>query len=161
MEFNLLGRIKNIFKHEDSTKSISEDDLNYVDLAPIDNIPKKSEYFNAFNIALKNDKVRNIAISGPYGSGKSSIIETYLKNNPKENKKAINISIASFESEDNINNNDAPSMELLEKSILKQLFYKVDHRKIPQSRYRKLHKICKRKVFLNLVFLISSLYIPL
>ena len=94
MEFNLLGRIKNIFKHEGSNKTISEDDLNYVDLAPIDNIPKKSEYFNAFNIALKNDKVRNIAISGPYGSGKSSIIETYLKNNPKENKKAINISIA-------------------------------------------------------------------
>ena len=46
MEFNLLGRIKNIFKHEESNKTISEDDLNYVDLAPIDNLPKKSESDN-------------------------------------------------------------------------------------------------------------------
>ena len=45
-------------------------------------------------------------------------------------------------------------MELLEKSILKQLFYKVDHRKIPQSRYRKLHKICRWKVFSYLVALL-------
>jgi hypothetical protein len=154
MEFNLLGRIKNIFKHEESNKSIDENDLDYVDLAPIDNIPDKSEYFNAFNRALKNDKVRNIAISGPYGSGKSSIIETYLKNNPKVNKKAINIAIASFETEDNINDNNAPSMGLLEKSILKQLFYKVDHKEIPQSRYRKLHKICRWKVFSYLVALL-------
>lgn len=154
MEFNLLGRIKNIFKHERSNKTISEDDLNYVDLAPIDNLPKKSEYFNALNIALKNDKVRNIAISGPYGSGKSSIIETYLKDNPKVNDIAINISIASFESEGNMNKNDAPSMELLEKSILKQLFYKVDQREIPQSRYRKLYKISRCKVFSYLVSLL-------
>jgi len=154
MEFNLLGRIKNIFKHEESDKSITEDDLNYVDLAPIDNIPKKSEYFNAFNIALKNDKVRNIAISGPYGSGKSSIIETYLKDNPNVNDIAINISIASFESENKTKDNDPPSMELLEKSILKQLFYKVDHKEIPQSRYRKLHKISRWKVFSCFVALI-------
>ena len=154
MEFNLLGRIKNIFKHEESDKSITEDDLNYVDLAPIDNIPKKSEYFNAFNIALKNDKVRNIAISGPYGSGKSSIIETYLKDNPNVNDIAINISIASFESENKTKDNDPPSMELLEKSILKQLFYKVDHKEIPQSRYRKLHKISRWKVFSYFVALI-------
>ncbi len=161
MEFNLLGRIKNIFKHEESNKTISEDDLNYVDLAPIDNLPKKSEYFNALNIALKNDKVRNIAISGPYGSGKSSIIETYLKDNPKVNDIAINISIASFESEGNMNKNDAPSMELLEKSILKQLFYKVDYSKIPQSRYRKLHKIKKRKVFSYLfgIFLLPLFFV--
>ena len=154
MELNLLGIIKNIFKHEKSNKSISEDNLNYVDLAPIDNIPKKSEYFNALNIALKNDKVRNIAISGPYGSGKSSIIETYLKDNPKVNDIAINISIASFESEGKTKDNDPPSMELLERSILKQLFYKVDHSEIPQSRYRKLYKISRCKVFYNLVVLL-------
>ena len=34
-------------------------------------------YDEAFRFVFKNDDIRNIAISGSYGSGKSSLIETY------------------------------------------------------------------------------------
>lgn len=36
-------------------------------------------YDEAFGFVFKNDDIRNIAISGSYGSGKSSIIESYKK----------------------------------------------------------------------------------
>ena len=39
----------------------------------------------------------------------------------------------------------------VEKGILKQLFYKVEPGRIPQSRYRKLHPIKKLKTFLHVL----------
>lgn len=36
-------------------------------------------YDEAFEFVFKNDDIRNIAISGSYGSGKSSIVESYKK----------------------------------------------------------------------------------
>lgn len=50
--------------------------------------------------------------------------------------KAINISLATFDVENSQNDEN-----IIEEGILKQLFYKVDAHKIPQSRYRKLRKI--------------------
>ena len=49
---------------------------NYKDLAPIDNISNGKEYLKALHWAIKNKRVKNIAITGPYGSGKSSIINS-------------------------------------------------------------------------------------
>ena len=50
--------------------------------------------------------------------------------------KALNISLATFDAE-----NCQDDENIIEEGILKQLFYKVDAHKIPQSRYRKLRKI--------------------
>ena len=44
--------------------------------------------------AFNNEKIYNIAISGPYGSGKSSIINSYIKKHPE--LKVVNISLANF-----------------------------------------------------------------
>ena len=35
-------------------------------------------YIEALEWALKNERIKNIALTGPYGSGKSSIIESFL-----------------------------------------------------------------------------------
>ena len=40
-------------------------------------------YKDALDYAIKNDEIKNIGIIGPYGAGKSSIIETYKVQNPK------------------------------------------------------------------------------
>ena len=58
---------------------IQKQKTEYTDLAPIDEITNGEEYLNALNWALKNKRIKNIALAGPYGAGKSSIIETYLK----------------------------------------------------------------------------------
>ena len=124
----------------------------YKDLTPNDHIENGAEYIEALNWAFQNKKVRNIALTGPYGAGKSSIIETFLRENDEDksvlNKirtTALKISMATF-----LKGNadmDDPSAKIevdadeVEKGILKQLFYKVKPSRIPQSRYRKLHPI--------------------
>lgn len=131
----------------------------YKDLTPNDHIENGDEYIKALNWAFQNKRVRNIALTGPYGAGKSSIIETFLRQNDEDksvlNKirpTALKISMATF-----LKGNadtDAPNAKIkvdadeVEKGILKQLFYKVEPSRIPQSRYRKLHPIKKLKTFL-------------
>ena len=61
----------------------------YKDLTPIDSIENGDEYIEALNWAFQNKKVKNIALTGPYGAGKSSIIDTFLRQND-EDKSAIN-----------------------------------------------------------------------
>ena len=54
---------------------------DYKDLAPNDAIENVDEYLYSLNWALQDPKIKNIALTGPYGSGKSSIIDTFLKQN--------------------------------------------------------------------------------
>lgn len=107
----------------------------YKDFTPKSKISNSKEYINALHWALKNEKVKNIALAGPYGAGKSSIIRSYLKKHPST--RALNISLATFDWEKKEYDEFKNEVEL---GILKQLFYKVDSSKIPQSRYRKIHK---------------------
>lgn len=130
----------------------------YEDLAPIDKLNNTSEYFKALDWAFNNPNIFNIAIAGPYGSGKSSIIKSYIKKHPE--LKNINISLANFIE---MNEEGTPHLsdfekDKLEVGILKQLFYKVDFYKIPQSRYRKLHTISKGKICVY-TFIITALTI--
>ena len=145
-------------------------ETEYTDLAPIDKIENGSEYLNALDWALNNKRIKNIALAGPYGSGKSSIIETYLKQHPSEKKKSLRISMATF-AENTVSNNGKPQkidieQEEIELGILKQLFYKVDYKKTPQSRYRKLHRISWKSIWGCLIglsiiiFLIGYIFFP-
>jgi hypothetical protein len=53
--------------------------IKYMDLAPSDNIDEGWVYIDALNWAIRNDKITNIALTGNYGSGKSSVIKTFIK----------------------------------------------------------------------------------
>ena len=128
-------------------------DYGYVDLAPTDNAENVSEYLRALEWALNDKNITNIALAGPYGAGKSSIIETFLRIHPSI--KYINISLAMFRKNDQdaIQQGDGDNFEKqLEEGILKQLFYKVHYSKIPQSRYRKLHKVSLGISLMHVIF---------
>jgi hypothetical protein len=131
----------------------------YRDLTPIDRIENGDEYIEALNWAFQNKKVKNIALTGPYGAGKSSIIETFLRKNDEDKSatnrvrsSALKISMATFLKGNTATNDPNGKIQVdadeVEKGILKQLFYKVEPGRIPQSRYRKLHPIKKLKTFL-------------
>ena len=129
----------------------------YTTLTPDDNISNGDGYLKALKWAIRGKKAKNIALSGPYGSGKSSVIDTFLRKNWCVKRKSLKISMATFveEVEDESGDCKKKSVALkdgeIEKGILKQLFYKVNHKKIPQSRYRKIHKISFWKVFLSAI----------
>lgn len=123
--------------------NIRESGRIYEALTPTDDIGHGEEYLAALGWALSQTNIHNIAVSGPYGSGKSSAIKTYLKR--YEANEVVYISLAAFDLKEE--GHDEPDIqgvnkkikeEKLEAAILKQLFYSVDGKRIPQSRYRKL-----------------------
>ena len=75
-------------------KRIQEKKKNeFTDLAPIDDIENGAEYLKALHWAIKKKKVKNIALAGPYGAGKSSIIDTYLKKHPEYRRIGLTFSV--------------------------------------------------------------------
>lgn len=132
-----------------NTKSNYE--LNsYSGLTPKDNIKKESNYIKSLKWAIDNENIRNIAISGPYGSGKSSIIESFKRHHREH--RYINISLATF-----IEDNNTDIDDKLEKRIVEQLFYKVSYEKIPFSRYRKIRNIKNRDAMKIITILVGCI----
>lgn len=134
--------------------------LPFKPLSPINNAKNVSHYEEALNWALnKRDEIKNIAISGPYGSGKSSILKTF-KENYKFKYNFLNISLATFNGK---SKNEDDLLRLLELSILQQLFFHEKDNKIPDSRFRKIKSLKNIKLFLwaflCFLFITSLLYI--
>lgn len=116
-------------------------------------IVEKSEYVSILKAAIDNEDVRNVAISGTYGSGKSSIIKTFERIYPKY--KCLNLSLAAFaeelednnkanttenESEESLVETGSVQMEQLEYSLVQQFFYHVKASRIPDSRFGRIRR---------------------
>ena len=122
----------------------------YHALTPSCDIQNGQEYMAALDWALEQDDIQNIAISGPYGSGKSSVISTYFKRRNRED--VLPISLAAFDLESMFVSEDKIKDDELEIGILKQLFYRVRADKIPKSRYRKLQaEKCKENICIGTI----------
>ena len=125
---------------------------NYQSLTPIDSADEDKTYSNAIEWALENSNtknIKNIALTGSYGSGKSSILKTFQKNNQNYEYKFLNISLATFKDEINDkpeSKNDDELLRLIELSILQQIFYHVENNKIPDSRFKKINSISNNKL---------------
>ena len=59
-------------------KEISQN-IKFHSLAPTDKAENSGIYLSALDWAIKEPNIRNIAVTGNYGSGKSSILNTYQK----------------------------------------------------------------------------------
>lgn len=85
-----------LFKLAETLRRISasrKGPAKFVDLAPTDEADQGGVYSAALAFATESPNVSNIALTGPYGSGKSSIIRSFLKSYPR---KALHISLAAF-----------------------------------------------------------------
>lgn len=126
----------------------------YLSLTPIPYADDDHAYSDMLKFALSQDKVNNIAITGPYGSGKSSVLLTFQTQN--QSWKYLNISLATFK--DQLENEGASNKEIeieaIEKSILQQLFYSVDQKTLPRSRLKRIVTIKHRELLANTFFII-------
>jgi hypothetical protein len=126
-------------------------------------ILEESKYVDVLKSAIDEKGVYNIALTGPYGSGKSSIIKTFLHLYPKY--KCLNLSLASFAEEqeqpstvtvtekegDNpvkttktIQNKETKiDVDKLEYSLVQQFFYHVKACRIPESRFGRILRISR------------------
>lgn len=111
-------------------------------------------YLDVLNDALANEDNKNIAITGIYGSGKSSIIRTYQHKHKEHSY--LNISLASF---DNCKENDKQKHDnLLEASILQQMFYHVRDEEIPDSRFKRIRHQTKQALTIKSSFFVLWLF---
>ncbi|WP_209349356.1 hypothetical protein [Pontixanthobacter sp. CEM42] len=127
----------------------------FVDLAPIDNADLKRGYRDAMQFAMANSRIFNIALSGPYGSGKSSIISTFEKQNPKY--RFLKISLASFSEADE---SKIETVDI-ERSILQQMLYGASANDLPFSRFKRIatpqHSLFKSLAFV--FWALTSFYV--
>lgn len=99
---------------------------------------KIKPYLDALIKAVNTKAVNNIAITGSYGSGKSTILKTFQKEY-KSTFRFLNVSLASFNKINEESNEDSEKLErLLEISILQQIIYSVNPNKIPDSHFKRI-----------------------
>jgi hypothetical protein len=113
----------------------------FVDLAPTEKADKSGIYSEAIRFATNNSKVKNIALTGPYGSGKSSIIQSFLIS---YQPRALHISLAAFVPEGDGEGKKITRQESnvtrqeIERSILQQMLYGADANRLPLSRFKRI-----------------------
>ena len=123
-----------------------------------------SEYEYFLKSAFNNYNVRNIAVIGNFGVGKSSIIHSYEKKDKKRGKGYLYISLMDFSDKKNLDNENLKQDDLtkdkknlqqeFERYLLCQILSKRNAQDLPYSTFRLIpsNKI-KMKIFLS--FLIS------
>ena len=92
-------------------------------------------YEEALDYVFESDDIRNVAISGAYGAGKSSVLVSYKKKH--SDQKYIHISLAHFSSEKkDAADENGVSESVLEGKILNQLIHQISSDNIPQTNFK-------------------------
>lgn len=156
---------------------ISNDNkYNYEDLMPKIDEKKNKHYCETLEWALRNYNIKNIALTGVYGSGKSTILKTF-ETFHKEYK-YLNISMANFngETEKKEPNEDKITKtgdetefgkkkietscidnSVIEKGILQQMFYKVKYKSIPSSRFKRIRDYKFRYILFKALVILTAI----
>ena len=140
----------------------------------------KAVYTEALDFAFSNNDIKNIAITGIYGAGKSSVWKTYEEKEKLKN--VVTVSLGKYE--DNLSDETPENPEQgedgvkleghqqgkdysdsenrLEKQLINQILSQIPVEQIPLSKYR--FKQNKNKyqlfsqVFMTIIFLISIIF---
>ncbi len=154
-----LKEIFNIFKSErhDQCGEENENEDVYDTLTPkVSNDARMNEYFKALDFAFSKKDVKNIAVTGPYGAGKSTVILSYLVGRLK--KDYINVSLADF-SISGKREGEPPENAEVELSILQQILYKENKDNLPDSRIDRIQSRDSKHV-LTLFVNCSTIILP-
>lgn len=123
-----------------------------------DNYRRSDNYKRYFDEALKDKRIKNIALSGNYGSGKSSILLNYFKISEYQDKK-IQVSLADFRKKENEESTVKENLVNIEKNIINQILYQIPTSKIPLTNFKLKREISHwQKILIILeVLLICSI----
>lgn len=147
---NIIHRLCNCYRKLNKNHSLSNTQ-RFEDFTPTILADNEDKYSDIIKYAIDNPNTKNVALTGPYGSGKSSILKTFENKSPEY--KYLNISLATFDEKEH-------QLKEIEYCILKQLFYKVEQNKIPESRFKRIvnQKNVKIKAIFIFIWMISLSY---
>ena len=133
---------------------MNENILNLVKLhknfLPIVSNDADNLYVALLDNYIKDNKVKNIALTGGYGSGKSSIIDTFINKHYEYNP--CKVSLAKYN-----NKNEADEKlfyENIYEEIIKQIYLNIPEEKVKRSNFSYLYKkfITLDKIIFSFIF---------
>lgn len=142
----------------------------------------KKVYTDALDSAFNNDEIKNIAITGIYGAGKTTVWRTYVKERDLSNIITVSLGkyedsfdydecISKFDEKDEENGiknqggeicdeykkSDLDNDNRIEKQIINQILSQIDPKKIPLSKYRYKINKTNKEITLQTIYLTSFL----
>ena len=124
------------------------------------------ETFKQLKYAIidENEKVNNIAITGPYGAGKSSVWKTFCKKIEIEKlKNVVEISLAKFNNPNENESLQTYSESEVECAIIQQFIFSKKCADLKYSNIPRIYNLTDLKTILltTLIFVLIALIIPL
>lgn len=116
--------------------------LRLASLAPQFDAGRHQVYFDLLIRAIDDPSTRNIALTGAYGTGKSSVLSQLRK---ERAKKVVELSLSTIAPElhDHAEGDEEPApaagarTNQIQKEIVKQLLYRLRTDEVPRSRFRR------------------------
>ena len=154
--------------------NINKENTKLFTLYPKDDLTEEQmkPYKEKLDLALSDPKIRNLAITGPYDSGKSSLLQSYFKSRDLKRGKIKNcirklkgksfheyefINLPNFFENSKVNNNRTIEYNI-ERSIVNQLLFTENPFYFPYSRIDRLKPYPSWKVWLIDLLLFVSLF---
>ena len=130
---NLLSNNNQDVSHKDS--SPKEEQVKFNSLSPtklkdIDPIYKK-----AFDFAFSNDDIKNIAITGIYGAGKSTVWNSYVDQTKIDNIITVSLGAYNNANNDSNENNETFEVNRIERQLINQILSQINPDLIPLSKF--------------------------
>ena len=172
-----MDKLENM-KNNENNKNNETSKTTFTSLTPDILEENKQVYTEALDYAFSQDDIRNIAITGVYGAGKSTVWNTYKKyktNANKENSSTnsfeniITISIGSYDYYSKAGGNKDQEIlksidweeSRIERLIIKQMLAQIKQDKIPLAKYQfkknKNSDVINEEVSLSGIFVMAVL----
>ena len=132
---------------------MAENKYHFERLTPIDNMDL-DVYEEAIDYVFNNPDVKNVAISGAYSAGKSSVLASYKKRH--NDLRFLHISLVHFKSPDQEDETEVKE-SVLEGKILNQLIHQIPSDKIPQTHFRVKKRISPVSIIIKTLETIALL----
>lgn len=132
------------------TPSRTSTDAGLAPLIPGFDREQHQIYVDHLNAALTTDNVCNIALTGRYGAGKSSVLQEFARHN---RKRVLFLSLSTLGPD----TDDESRTNQIEKELVKQLLHREKPSRLPQSRYQRIDRLPRWRAVGESVFGLISL----
>lgn len=133
--------------------NMKESKYKFERLTPTDSVDL-AVYEEAIDYVFENPDIKNVAISGAYSAGKSSVLASYKKNH--SSLRFLHISLAHFQSPSEKYEPEVKE-SVLEGKILNQLIHQIPSDKIPQTNFRVKKRIKTGSIIVKTLEIITIL----
>ncbi len=107
-------------------------------------------YVDYISKAVEEDGVCNIALTGRYGAGKSSVLNEFAA---QHEGRVLFLSLSTLGPE----TEGESRTQQIQKELVKQLLHREKPSRLPQSRYQRIDRLPRRRAFLQAALTLSSL----